>query len=297
MLLSRTLEEVHARIGANDTVISKCLLLLPTIHYWTSAIGKDSLLFLAITLCIWSTLNLSRRILYFGFALFLMLLTRVHIALVVVASLSIAATFYRGLSLGRRIMLLAPAAAAVVVLVLVVRTSFGVNLADAGSIANFLAERSAMWQLAAGNASIYGASYPVKLVSLLVRPMFVDARNAFGVVASVENLIVLTIILTCVVQWRKLLELYKKVFFIRFALIATIGLILLLAIANYNVGLGLRQRTMFFPSLLSVFAAVWAYSSRLRRERQRPVGEPLIHAPLPSHAMTALDAGPQLSKS
>jgi hypothetical protein len=278
MMLSRTFEEIHARIGVTDTRISRCLLLLPTIHYWTSAIGKDGILFLAITLCVWSALNLSRRFVWFGLALALMVSTRVHIALVVVASLSIAASFYPRLSLGRRLGLLAPAAMAIGVLALVVRTSLGVNLANADSIANFLAEKSAGWQVVAGSGSIYGDSYSVKLASLLVRPMFVDTRNLLGIVASIENLFLLAIILTCAVHWRQLLELYRKVLFVRFALWLTIGLILLIAIGNYNVGLGLRQRTMFFPPLLAIFVSIWAYGARLKSDR-RPFANAALVTP------------------
>lgn len=298
MILARTFEEIHARVGAGDTTISKCLLLLPTIHYWTSAIGKDGILFLAITLCTWSALNLSRRFLWFGLAVLIMVSTRVHIALIVVAALSVAASFYPRLSLGRRLGLLAPAAIALGTLALVVRTSLGVNLASADSITNFFAQASAGWELAAGNASIYGDSYPMKLASLLVRPMFLDARNLLGVVASIENLFVLAIILTCAVRWRYLLELYKNVLFIRFALCLTIGLILLIAIGNYNVGLGLRQRTMFFPPLLSMFVAVWAYRARLRSDRGRPFANAPLLSPFDRPAMTpALDKRPNLSRS
>jgi hypothetical protein len=48
VILMRTFEEIHVRVGSNDTLVSKYLLCLPTLHYWTSSIGKDAILLFAI---------------------------------------------------------------------------------------------------------------------------------------------------------------------------------------------------------------------------------------------------------
>lgn len=284
MILMRTFEEIHQRISIVETPLSKFLLCLPTIQYWTSAIGKDALLFFAITLATWSALRLSKRFIPFGFAVFVMVLTRVHIAVVVVASLAIAATLYRGLSLGKRVALLVPAFGSLIVLWLVLQTSLGINLSDAGSVATFLEERTVVIASAAGRTSLTGEPFAMRLFSLLFRPMFVDARNVLGVVASVENLFLMLILFYCMVRYRVLLELYRKVLFIRFSLVVTITLIVLLALVNYNVGLGLRQRTMFLPPLLSILVAIWAYRQRMK------LGEPASRVNPPSRPQMTVPA-------
>jgi len=280
MILMRTFEELHEKILAPQSTVSKYLLFLPSIHFWTASIGKDAILFFAMALCTWSILNVSRRIMRLGFALLLMVLVRAHIAVLVVASLAIAATLYRGLSLGRRVTLLLPALLALAVLGAVVQSSIGIDLSDPGSVATFLEERTDVIAGAAGNTSLNGQPFTVRLVSLLFRPMFVDARNALGLVASMENVFFVLIYAYCLIRWREVVELYKKVYFIRFALVLTLGLMVLLAIVNYNVGLGLRQRTMFLPLLLSIFVAIWAFRQRLKdmhapRQAGAP-GHPLI---------------------
>lgn len=285
MILMRIFEEIHQKLLMPDSTFSKYLLCLPTIQYWTSAIGKDSILFFAMALCMWSALRFSNRSIRFCIAIFVMVLVRAHIAVVVVASLVIAATFYRGFRLGRRVALLIPAIGALVGLGVVVQSSIGINLSDAGSIATFLEERTVVVAGAAGNTSLTGDSFFVRLVSLLFRPMFYDARNFLGIIASVENLLLLSLFIYGIIRWREVVELYRKIFFIRFALVVTLALILLLALVNYNVGLGLRQRAMFLPPLLSILVAVWAYRERIKMG-ERPATA--ASAPNPQMAVPAV---------
>jgi hypothetical protein len=277
LILMRTFEEIHMRVGTNESMISGYLLCLPTLHYWTSYIGKDAILLFAISLCTWSALNLSKRILQFCFAVLVMTLCRAHIALIVVVSLALAAAAYRGLSLGRRLVVMMPAVGALAVLAGIVRSYLGVNIADAGSVANFLEERTAIPIAAQGSTNLNGDPFILRLISLLVRPMFFDARNLLGIVASLENCVLVFVIGYCFVHYRQLLELYRKVLFIRFALILTAVLTILLATVNYNVGLGLRQRTMIIPPLLSIFVAIRAFRMRLKSGQRPPatVGPPL----------------------
>jgi hypothetical protein len=295
MILMRTLDEVQERLREQPTLLSRYLLFLPTLHYWTAYIGKDSILLLAVALCTWSVLNPPRRRLAFFAALLLMMLVRAHIAILVVASLAFAAAFYRGLSFGRRSVLLVGSIGALVVLGAAVRTYVNVDVADPDSVTSFLASRTAIPLAAQGSTNLNGASFLVRLMSLLFRPMFYDTRSALGIVASLENCVWLFVIAYLIVQYRTFLELYRKVFFIRFALTLALVLIPFLAMINYNVGLGLRQRTMALPPLLSLFVATWAVRQRQRREARVAAQTPTLHQHMAAPAAgPALEKGPQL---
>lgn len=294
IILMRTFEEIKDRIASPESAMSSVLLFMPTIHYWTSPIGKDAILFFAIALSTWSSLNLQKRYLRFAFGVLVMTMARAHIAAVVMASLVIAAAMYRGLSFGRRLVLLVPAFSALLILGVVVQSSIGLNLSDAGSVAKFLEEKSVVIVAAAGNTSLNTASFPMRLLSLLFRPFFVDARNMLGIVASVENLFILLMFFYFLFRWREVIDLYRKVFFIRFSAVLTLSLILLLAIVNYNVGLGLRERTMFLPPLLSIFVALWAFRQRMKLGQQpgRVAPPPGAQMPVPAVA-AARNLGPR----
>jgi hypothetical protein len=295
MILMKTLDEIQWRLQSEPTVFSRYVLFLPTLHYWTAYVGKDSLLLLAVALCTWSVLNPPKRRLAFFVALLLMMLVRAHIAILIVASLAFAAAFHRGLSFGRRSVLLIGSIGALAVLGAAVQTYVRVDVADPDSITSFLESRTAMPLSAQGNTNLNGASFLVRLLSLLFRPMFFDAHKAFGIVASLENCVWLFMIAYLTVRYRTVLDLYRKVFFIRFAVTLTVVLILLLAMVNYNVGLGLRQRTMALPPLLSLFVATWAVRQRLKREGRIAAQTPTLHQHMAAPAAgPALEKGPQL---
>jgi hypothetical protein len=64
-------------------------------------------------------------------------------------------------------------------------------------------------------------------------------------------------------------RLARQVFFLRFALVFAGTLALLLSMVYYNVGLGLRQKVMFMPALLTFFVALVAV--RRVKTRQAPL--------------------------
>src|SRR5205085_2657686 len=138
-----------------------------------------------------------------------------------------------------------------------VQTSFAVDVTSADSISEFISRNNEVSKKMGGGSAVIGASYPVKLLSLLFRPLFLDAQGPFGLIASFENLFILFMIGTMVKRFRDSLQLTRQVFFIRFALVFSIIITLTLALVYYNVGLGLRQKMMIMPGLLVFFAALW----------------------------------------
>jgi uncharacterized protein (DUF486 family) len=108
-------------------------------------------------------------------------------------------------------------------------------------------------------------SYPAKLFSLLYRPFFFDAGGIFGLVASFQNLFMVFATYVLVRElgtWRRM---FRASLGIRFATAYLLGMILLLTVMYYNVGLGLRQREMFTPALFVIFGALYSHQ-RLRRQ-------------------------------
>jgi small-conductance mechanosensitive channel len=98
----------------------------------------------------------------------------------------------------------------------------------------------------------------VRLLSLLFRPLFLDAQGAFGLIASLENVFIIVLLVTLFRNFGQLMRMIRQVFFIRFAAVFALILIVLLSLVYYNVGLGLRQKIMFMPALLTMFVAVLA---------------------------------------
>jgi hypothetical protein len=61
---------------------------------------------------------------------------------------------------------------------------------------------------------------------------------------------------------------FRQIMLVRYSLIFAVALIALLSLVYYNVGLGLRQKMMMMPGLLTVFAATLA-NVRYRQKQMR----------------------------
>ena len=93
LLLQRCIEHAERAFGNGPIRAPYWVLFLPGLHFWTGAIGKDAPLVFAISLAIYATVRLSTRALWFGTALFIMVLFRPHIALLAAAALACASFF------------------------------------------------------------------------------------------------------------------------------------------------------------------------------------------------------------
>ncbi len=283
VLLMRTFEEVHAKLGLKPTALSYLLLFLPGVHFWTSAIGKDAPLFLGCSLAVWAAMRFPARLPYFALAVFIMVLFRPHIALVAVAALATAEFFDPRSSTIRKLGLLMVALAGMALVAGTIQTTFSVDVTSADSLTGFFERQQAIGQGIGGGTAVADASYPVKLLSLLFRPFFFDSSGGFALVASMENVVYVFVVGFLLLNVPLVVRLSTRIYFLRFCLVFATTLILLLALVYYNVGLGARQKTMIVPALFSLVVAVWAVR-RSGLDMARAGGR----APEPAAAVRAL---------
>jgi hypothetical protein len=262
-LVMRTIDETAIALNATLPPQMLALLFLPGMYFWTAAIGKDAPLFFACALAVWSSFNISGRWLWFGIAVMVMGLFRMHIALVTVVTLALAVMTGKGVPNVVRAILVIAAIVSSGFLFSTLQAELRVDISSVSSIASAVEQQTAAATRGVDD-SLARSSFVIKLLSLLYRPFFIDAGSAFGLIASVQNVAMVAITILFMRNFRLWIELFRGSLPIRFATIHFVSLYLMLAIMYYNVGLGLRQREMATPSLLTVVAAVLIVS-RLRR--------------------------------
>jgi hypothetical protein len=271
-LLMRIFEEIYEEFGESQDAVAYLLLFLPGLHFWTAAVGKDSLLFFAIALALWAMVRFQRRQVAFGAAMVLMFLVRPHIAIVSLVALSASLLFARGTSRIVRFALILAAVAGSVALTSTIQSTYNVDVANADSVSDFFARTESVSQSAAAGNTVVIGSFAFRLFSLLFRPLFLDAEGFFGMVTSLENVALILLFIQILWGWRTLLELFRGVPFVRYALTSSLLTALLLAMVYYNVGLGLRQRTMFIPGILCLFVMVRLVAKTRRRRTALAAG-------------------------
>lgn len=272
LLLACTFFDIREKLGATKSTSYLALVFVPSASFWTSAIGKDAPMFFAVSICVWSMIEFRKRFLYFCIGLAVMVFVRAHIALIVVTAVAVSAMFDSTMKTGVKVGLLGCSVAGLFALIGPVQNAIGVDVSSVDSITQFLDTQDAISGTVAGTTSMADASFPIKLLSLLFRPLFFDAHSIFGLVASAENVLAVVAFIYAIIHWQDVLHLARRVMFIRFSLFFSLILLLSLSLVYYNVGLGLRERVMAYPAIFSVLVALW--SMRQVQHRARPAGQP-----------------------
>jgi hypothetical protein len=265
-LLMRTFDEMYEGSGARSSSLLYVVLFLPGLHFWTAAIGKDAILFFGVCLTTWAAIRIQRRQLAFAAGALLVLLVRPHIAAIAFASLGVALLFARESPRIVRFLLIGGLAFGLFMMIGTVRSTYNVDVSDADSMSDFFQRMENVAQSSSGGNTVVIGSFPYRLFSLLLRPFFIDAEGPMGMITSLENVAFLFIYLWLLWHWRAVVALFRKVAFVRYATTFALFVMILLAVVYYNVGLGLRQRTMFLPGLLCLFVAV-RLTTQIGRQR------------------------------
>jgi len=240
-----------ASYGSNPwlRILTNLIILLPSVSFWSSAISKDAISFMAIGAALWAAIDFDKRIKLMFLAIFLMLLVRPHMAGLLVMSLSIAMFFDRSTSAFSRLLLSAVFVAGAAVLVPFALDYAGVKGgANIESVAEFIEKRQS-YTRGAASIDIASMSFPEKLFTYAFRPAIIEARNLFEFAASIDNVILLFLFFNGVFLSFKvsLGGLYGNKVFMFFYAASSWSI---LSLTTANLGIALRQKWMFVPFII-----------------------------------------------
>ena len=248
------------------------LLLLPNIHMWTVALGKDSLIFFGIMSLTYSLIKIKKRYLLFILSSFIIIMIRPHVFVLVTIALFLTLLLWSDLSPFVKLPVL------VLVLILgyfsmnflmsiVFKTSFSIQ-----NVVDILDERTGYYAKNDYKGSVVDtSSYPFlfKVFSYLYRPIF-EKINFNYIMVSIDN--VFSLFFSLVIFSRKFIKwISKQDFYLKFSFMFFIVAVSLFASIFSNFGIAVRQKTMFIFSLYTValpFAA-WKYEEKKKKRSAR----------------------------
>ncbi|MFW7343378.1 hypothetical protein V0R37_17780 [Pollutimonas sp. H1-120] len=232
------------------------IVLLPSISFWSSALGKDALAFMAAALTLYATLNMSRRVILLATSIFIMALVRPHIAGIMVIALAGSLVLQRRLPLGQRLFLGAAALAATAAMVPFALTYAGLGDASgADDIMNYVEHRQSLNTQGGSSVDIASMSLPLQLFSYLFRPMPYEAGSIFGLAASIDNVVLVFLAVAGgaqIIRHRRHKLVGNRAFMWFYCLLTW----LILAITTANLGIAVRQKWMFAPILIYLFISL-----------------------------------------
>lgn len=238
--------------------LATLIVFLPSISFWSAAIGKDSLSFMAMGLALWAAMKIKRRALLMVVAVLVMLFVRPHIAGMMVIGLASSIVFQRRTPILQRIIFGTAALAATAVLV-----PLGLNYAGVGEnatssdVMSYIEGREGQNLQGGSSVDIANMSFPMKLYTYLFRPMPFEANSIFSLLASVDNIILLFLFIAGIrAALKKKLpsrfSQHNRIFLWIYSFLVWI----ILALTTANLGIAMRQKWMFAPILIFLFISL-----------------------------------------
>ena len=222
-------------------------LFLPNINFWTSGLGKDTIIFFSIIIFIYAIKSIKKRYGYIIVATLLCAFIRPHILLFLFTSYGLATTFDMRIKVYNKIFLYVVFISLFLILLPRVMDFVNIENLDTDTIENYANKQSGALAHKEGTGSAIDISnypYPLKVFTFLFRPFFIDMPTVFGLAASVENLIFLIFFLK-IINRRSLSGFWRGTITIKTLLFFFIIGSLIFPLILGNLGIILRQKNPF----------------------------------------------------
>lgn len=248
--------------------LSFIVVALPSVSFWSSAIGKDSIAFMAIGLSLWASLALKERKLLMAFAIFAMFLVRPHMAGLMIIALSVAVFFDRQSGLGLKILIGLVSLGVAAVLVPFAMKYAG--LVDIVNLMDYIDQRQGYNQEGGGGMDISSMSFPMQLFTYAFRPLPFEAHNLMALLSSIDNLVLLFVCSLGLYGWFRN-GVQGNGANVVFLVVYIIGAWSILAVTTANLGIAVRQKWMFMPYLiLLAFCCLQKVPFRINGSQRTP---------------------------
>jgi hypothetical protein len=240
----------------NIRYLATLIIFLPSVSYWSSAIGKDGLAFMSTCLALWAALNLTHRVSLMFFATLVMLFVRPHIAGIMIIALIASYLFSNIKIYNKNLFIIGIFIIFAVELFPFLLIYSGLqNLENIESLKYYIEERQSYNMDGGGGIDISSMSLFEQLFAYMFRPSIIEVNSIYSAVAAFDNMILLLLFITgCFAILKgKLSNLGEnKVFLWIYVLITWV----ILAITTANLGISLRQKWMFAPMLIFLLISV-----------------------------------------
>lgn len=252
----------------NGYVLFPLIFFLPNLHFWSSGVGKDTVLFLCIGMFVYALMNPFKRIPLIVIAVLLSMAIRPHITLFLMVGFGLAYIFGGKVSPNQRFIFSAAMIGAGLAILPSVMEFAKIEEASAEGFDKFAQGKAAVLSRSSTGSAIDISSYPfpLKVVTFWFRPALFDVRNLNGLIAALENLLLLIVFIKAM-RTSPIRAFKAAPFVIK-------GLVIFLVVGTLafsqslgNMGIMIRMRNMFLPGMIIYLMWIFSYEQQLLRNR------------------------------
>ena len=250
-------------------VLFPLIFFLPNLHFWSSGVGKDTTLFLCIGMFTYGLMKPFQRIPLLVLAGLLSMAIRPHITLFLMVGFGLAYVFGGKVSPAQRIIFSAAMIAVGLAILPSVMEFAKIEEASAEGFDKFATGKAAVLSRSSAGSAIDISSYPfpLKVLTFWFRPALFDVRNINGLIAALENLLLLIVFIKAM-RTSPIRAFKAAPFVIK-------GLVIFLVVGTLafsqslgNMGIMIRMRNMFLPGMIIYLMWIFSYEQQLLRNRR-----------------------------
>ena len=254
IIFDSVIQEIN-RVPKNLNWIINLLVFLPSVSFWSCAIGKDGIAFTAIIFFLWASLDLKKRLFFNIFSVILMFLVRPHISIIMIFSILV------GFIISSKVKPFPKLFITLLISVLTFYISmqaldyFGIDNLDE---LNTFYDKRANINLS-GSIEYNPNELPLllSLISYIIRPSIFDINGPLALFAAFENTIITFLIFMTMLYIIKGKR-FPKNSPTSFSLLLTYFFIslVLLGSTTSNLGIAMRQKWMFMPIFIYIMIEI-----------------------------------------
>jgi len=231
------------------------IVLLPSMNFWTSSIGKDSIAFMSTGLVLWASIDLKKNIKLIIFAFVCMFLVRPHISAVMIFAFAFSLLISKTLSPFKRIFFITISLFSIILMLPIVLEYIGFReVVSADLVKDFISIRQGFNLIGGGGIDISSMPLLLKLFTYCFRPLPYEAHSFLSFLSSIDNVILLIVftlsLFSAVISKGKMFSLSDSKENRWFLLFFALTVLVISSVTTSNLGISLRQKWMFMPILL-----------------------------------------------
>lgn len=256
LAFSSAIQNATYNKSKNIKLFGLVLLLLPSISFWTTALGKDAISFMAIGLALWAALDFKKRKVLLLFSIVCMFLVRPHMGAILAISFIFALIFDKKTTIYIKIFLGLICTLCTALIIPIMLNYIGLGEAEGLSDVDQYVDKRQNSNLGGGSSvDISSMSLPMQMITYLFRPLPFEAHSIFALFASLDNLILIFIFIMgvgAILKKNKPTVESNRIFlwiYFYFSLIV-------LASTTANLGIAMRQKWMFIPFIIFLFLSI-----------------------------------------
>ena len=251
-------------------VLFPLIFFMPNLHFWSAGIGKDTTLFLCIGMFVYGLMKPFQRIPLLVIPMVLSMAIRPHITLFLMLGFGLAYILGGKVSPFQRFLFSALMIGIGIAILPSVMQFANIEEASTEGFDKFATSKAAVLSRAGSGSAIDVSSYPfpLKVLTFWFRPFFFDVRNINGLIASLENLVLLFVFIKAMrtnpIGAFKAAPFVIKGF-VFFVIVGTLAFSQSLG----NVGIMIRMRNMFLPGMIIYLMWVLSYEQQIIRSQRK----------------------------